>query len=571
LELGEQSYDETGSVFNRTEVVIRAMRGVGASARPLVGIALVVAFAMASLTGTNGVAVAAPGGSITGYVCTDNGSPIDGARVMAYDWDTDMFVGQSHSSENGSYTLGGLALARYRIKADAPRYSPEYYREGGSTPVAVVDPYCTDNVNFTLAPGGSISGFVRETDGTTPISGALVVAYAKVGGVWEFAADGYTEPDGSYSISSGKGEGVYCVKAEAAGFSGEYYTDASDPAEAIGIYLLGGSHVNGVSFALARTAFISGIVYEADGVTPIPGVHVMAFDNATGVLAGEGFSDALAACYYINLTPGTYRVKGEGAGCSATWYGEAESFRDATPVTVSGLSGESDVNLTLDTAMGVATLPADNATGTTARLNGNLTSLGTEADVTVSFVWGTTPGVHPQKTPRRVHDSTGRVSYVLSGLVPGTTYYYVAVAVGSGNPFYGAEISFTTVDAVPPVMYPVRCKITATGANLSWTTNELAKSQIDFGRTEDYDDSTGMALDFVTKHIVNLCDLSPNSTYHYRITVTDAFGNETVSRDCTFTTDSYYGGMESWQWRLVGFAVVAAVGAVFCFLWLKAR
>ena len=534
-------------------------------------ILLAVTLALMSITGIDSVAAAEPAGSITGCVQTDNGTPIPGAHVVIYDWDTDMLVGEGHSSENGTYFIGGLVLARYRVRADAPRYLPEDYREGGRVPVTVLPPHTTDNIGFTLTPGTSILGHVFQDDGLTPIAGARVVAYREGGGAWEYAGDAYADSKGDYSLTFGTGAGTYKVMAEGMGYAAKYYcwSWASTMAAEIQLYPMG--CITGIDFSLVRTDFISGFVYEADGTTAIPGAHVMAYDNITGELAGEGFSDAIGGHYYINIGSGTYRVKAEASRCPANWYGDVTSFRDAAPVTVAGLDGKYDISLTLDTDLRVATLPADNVTGTSARLNGKLTSLGTETDVTVSFLWGTAPGSHTQKTTRRVRDSTGRFSFVLSGLIPGTTYYYVAQAVGSGDPLYGAELSFTAVDAVPPLMYLVRCNTTASVATIRWITSEPVTSQIDFGLTEDCDDTTGETTTLVVSHSVYLVDLRPDSTYHYRVTCWDAWGNEVTTGDCTFDTAAYYDGMASRTWKIAGFVVVVVLGIACYLVWARRK
>ena len=136
--------------------------------RSLLAVVLTLISIFACVAGVGGAAAAADTGSITGCVQTDEGTPISGAHVVAYRWETDMFAAEAWTSENGSYRLAGLTLARYRIKADAARYLPEYYRDGTHTPVTVIPPYSTDNIDFTLTPGSSISGHVYQDDRSNP-------------------------------------------------------------------------------------------------------------------------------------------------------------------------------------------------------------------------------------------------------------------------------------------------------------------------------------------------------------------------------------------------------------------
>jgi hypothetical protein len=551
------------------EVVIHRMRDRCASVRHLAGAVVAVALAVMSIAGMSGVAIAVPAGLVVGCVCSDNGSPISGAHVTAYDWETDLFVGEAQTGEDGTYSIGGLELARYRIKAEAARYLPEYYGEGAATPVTVIPPYSTDNIDFTLAPGSSISGHVYQSDRETPISGARVAAYVKVGDLWEYAADGYADSKGSYSITTGTGKGTYRVRAQAAGFAAAYYCSIPDYAPATEVRVTTGGDIAGIDFTLTEIGFISGTVYRADGLTPISGSQIVAYDNATGDWVGEGFSGANAGHYYINLRPGTYRLKAEAAGYLAEWYADVTTFGAATAVSVAGLNEEPNISFTLQRVLGVTTGPAGNLTTTSARLNGSLISLGMVSDVTVSFIWGTATGSYPHETPRQVRNSEGPISFELSGLTPGTTCYYRAMAVGNADAVYGEERSFTTVDDAAPVMSEPICMTTSSVATIMWIGNEATKSQIDYGLTEDYDSTTGWSADFVRSQTVKLTELSADSTYHYRIICKDASGNKTVSGDRSFTTDAALTttatvfGMPWWTAACVGLAVLALMAAVY--------
>ena len=86
-----------------------------------------------------------------------------------------------------------------------------------------------------------------------------------------------------------------------------------------------------------------------------------------------------------------------------------------------------------------------------ARLNGNLTSMGTAGSVMVSFVWGTTPGgPYPNETHGAIRTGNGTFYFDLSGLAPGTTCYFQARAVGDGT-VYGEEKSFTAANGAPRI------------------------------------------------------------------------------------------------------------------------
>jgi phosphodiesterase/alkaline phosphatase D-like protein len=160
----------------------------------------------------------------------------------------------------------------------------------------------------------------------------------------------------------------------------------------------------------------------------------------------------------------------------------------------------------------------------------------------------------------------GAVWFDLSGLAPGTTYYYKAKAVTGGDLAYGVEKSFTTIDATAPVISSVRSdNITASRTNITWTTNEAATTQVEYGLTTAYGATTSLDTNLVTSHSVSLTSLSNNSTYHYRVISKDASNNQAVSADGTFTTAKSSGGMPTWAWVIIGVGAVGIVGAAAYF------
>ena len=130
-------------------------------------------------------------------------------------------------------------------------------------------------------------------------------------------------------------------------------------------------------------------------------------------------------------------------------YGEQKSF--ATPTT----------------APSVTTNDATNVTTASATLNGDLTSLGTADNVTVTFEWGTVPGSYTRTTADQARTSAGAFSADLSGLTHGTTYYYRAKADGDGVPVYGQEKSLTTSTRPPAVTTNDATDVTTVSATLN--------------------------------------------------------------------------------------------------------
>ena len=185
----------------------------------------------------------------------------------------------------------------------------------------------------------------------------------------------------------------------------------------------------------------------------------------------------------------------------------------------------------------------------------------------MSFEWGTATGSYTNATTGQAMTATGAFYFDLGSLASGTTYYYRAKADGEGAPVFGTEKSFTTSslpDTTGPVISSVNSSsITVSGATITWSTNELATSQVEYGLTEEYGSTTTLDATKGNSHSVEMTDLKAGKTYHYRVISKDAANNEKVSDDFTFTTASRSGGMPAWAWVLIGLGLAAAASGVF--------
>lgn len=91
-------------------------------------------------------------------------------------------------------------------------------------------------------------------------------------------------------------------------------------------------------------------------------------------------------------------------------------------------------------------------------------------------------------------------------------------------------------DTTPPVISNVQVTgITASGATITWTTDEPSNSVVEYGLTTSYGSSASNATN-VTNHSIPLSGLSGNTLYHYRVQSTDAAGNTATSVDHSFQT-----------------------------------
>src|SRR3989344_2411198 len=90
--------------------------------------------------------------------------------------------------------------------------------------------------------------------------------------------------------------------------------------------------------------------------------------------------------------------------------------------------------------------------------------------------------------------------------------------------------------AAPFISAVASSNITNNSATISWTTNEVSDSQVEYGITTSYGNVTGILAAQVTNHSMPLGLLSATTFYHYRVKSRDASGNLATSGDFIFTT-----------------------------------
>jgi hypothetical protein len=92
------------------------------------------------------------------------------------------------------------------------------------------------------------------------------------------------------------------------------------------------------------------------------------------------------------------------------------------------------------------------------------------------------------------------------------------------------------IDTNGPVISNVQVAAGATGAQVTWTTDELANSSVAHGPTAAYENGSVSNVSLVINHTINLTNLAPETTYHYQVTSADAFANSSQTVDAVFVT-----------------------------------
>lgn len=93
------------------------------------------------------------------------------------------------------------------------------------------------------------------------------------------------------------------------------------------------------------------------------------------------------------------------------------------------------------------------------------------------------------------------------------------------------------IDTTAPLLTSIGATgITADSATISWSTNEPATTQIEYGLTQGYGSSSPLDASLATIHSQTLLGLTPETRYHYRVKSKDASENWTTSTNRTFVT-----------------------------------
>ncbi|WP_141007124.1 carboxypeptidase regulatory-like domain-containing protein [Nocardioides humi] len=380
------------------------------------------------------------GGSISGTVTDDEGTPLGGVDVYAYPIASGTSRGTSTDAE-GRYSIGGLAPSDYTLEFTPP-YGTEYLREYYDNVQSYADAATltvTSGASLTadavLGTGGRIFGTVTDGEGD-PATDVWVAVYDESGAQVAGASVG---DDGSYSVNVLPG--TYRV-----GFSGdvggayvyEYHEAATTLAAATPVEVADGAAV-GIDHQFGLPGTISGVVTGDDG-QPLEGVRVHvgsgSSDDYRSVLATTGADGG----YAVQLPPGTYWL---------TFESTDGRYEDGTADEVAVTAGD---NVTVDSTLSLQY----------GRITGTLTGLddGPVADVWVYAYRQTGPDDWSYTTSAGT-DSSGR--YLLGKLTAGT--YRVSFET-SNEDFHAGEYFDDTQDwgSASPIIVGIGDSATADAA-----------------------------------------------------------------------------------------------------------
>jgi hypothetical protein len=165
----------------------------------------------------------------------------------------------------------------------------------------------------------------------------------------------------------------------------------------------------------------------------------------------------------------------------------------------------------------------------------------TDEEATAEVEFGTSEALGTIRTL----STTGETHEVtLTNLSAGTTYYYSVSSsdLSSNGPTVSDTLNFTTdaePDLLPPGISAIETVVTDSAAFVSWATDELADSYVEFGTEQALLEFNIGATEDVIDHDITLTNLTPGTTYYYIVGSVDRANNPPTESDTlNFTTSS---------------------------------
>lgn len=280
------------------------------------------------------------GASISGRVTSDGYHGISGIWVSA--WSEAAMIGNGAMTDaDGKYIIKGLDdTATYTVDVYDPNYAYQFIENVATG---------RTDVNFTLSPGASITGTVKD-DAANPISGVWVEAWSPSTGAWGGGMSGENSDftfntTGTYTISGLPPANDYIVTVWPYNYASQEYSTAVNLTQ---------GDVTEIDFVLSAGKYIAGTVTDANG--PVAGVWIDAYSESTWGWGGA-----------ITEANGTYKITGlpdaadyvvsywpdPGVQYKQAFYNEATTWETATRVNITGGS-QDGIDLVLSAGVSIS-------------------------------------------------------------------------------------------------------------------------------------------------------------------------------------------------------------------------
>jgi hypothetical protein len=290
-------------------------------------------------------------GGISGTVKNGAGVGIRNVWVHVHNADGYGLFGTS-TDQDGRYALSSLATGNYKIRFNGSSgYLNECYNNKATLDISdlipVIAPNMTSGIDAVLEPGGSISGTVKNSQGTG-IANAGIQIY-DLNGMWASGAG--TNQSGGYT-ANGLAAGSYKVffsPPADSGYSSEWYDNKANRDSASSVSVTVPNITSGIDAVLELGGSIAGKVKNGAGVG-IGNAQVQVYDAAdTDMNTPRSTATTNQSGTYTlkGLPTGSYKVFFSGIGYYSEWYNDKTSQGAANPVSVTAPNTTSGINAVL--------------------------------------------------------------------------------------------------------------------------------------------------------------------------------------------------------------------------------
>lgn len=311
------------------------------------------------------------GGMISGTIRGTGGIPLDNIDLDIYDSDGNRLAYDAKTESDGTYSIGAVPPGQYLLRADPDEvsgYTKLYYDDSVSrseaTLITVTTSTTTTDIDFDLFQGGWISGTILS-DGGSPLNNVDLDVFTASGVLLD--ATTRSAPDGTYTLGPLK-PGLHIVRADpdkTSGYMGEYFWGDADISDANLVLVTATTTKPNINFSLSPAGWIEGQVTNSSG-TPLSGVDIQLLDTATLDVLPYSEVSGTDGSYLIGPLPVQSMIvlaePSPATGLFHEYYNQKVSVTTANTVTLTGGSGTTGVNFSLEPGsfiQGTVVDPAD--------------------------------------------------------------------------------------------------------------------------------------------------------------------------------------------------------------------
>lgn len=266
-------------------------------------------------------------GTVRGQVV--HADPVAAGNIALSVFHGETLVAVASAESDGSFEVAGLPAGAYRLVAEAGDGTI------GRVDVTVSGGGLTDNVNFQLLPGSTISGRILDGAGA-PLEGITV----ELNGADATLATAVSDVDGNYAFN-GLDIGEYTVTLAIADLAPVVPSSVSERAATISV----------PDFVVGALSWVEGAVQRADG-TVLPNALVLLVRGDDRVSSTQTNGDG--AFGFSISEPGTYRLHARGLDASFEISAPFEALSGET-VNKTLVSGNASLELSVvDSGLPVA-------------------------------------------------------------------------------------------------------------------------------------------------------------------------------------------------------------------------